>query len=167
MQHVTGAGRWNEMQMRGKIHFTCICKWRPRCKTWNEVEICIYSCKCKCIWRDGMKNGGEKMSFIVTFGEKEKSKYTESENNIFFDFPKCDFWSKSDLLDAITRKTLCVIMSCKLKKKWDGWKWKRKMGLHACADGKWDEKHVIAFCWVKDEVSWHGNGMWKMTMLSH
>ena len=38
-----------------------------------------------------MKNGSEIMSFIVTFGEKEKSKYTERENNIFFDFPKYDF----------------------------------------------------------------------------
>ena len=41
------------------------------------------------------------------------------------------------------------------------------MGLHACVYGKWDGKHVIAFRWVKDEVSWHGNKMWKMTMLSH
>ena len=41
------------------------------------------------------------------------------------------------------------------------------MGLHAYADGEWDGKHLITFRWVKDEVSWHGNGMWKMTMLSH
>ena len=31
-----------------------------------------------------MKNGGEKMSFIDTFGEKEKSKYMGRKNDIFF-----------------------------------------------------------------------------------
>ena len=36
-----------------------------------------------------MKNGGEIMSFIVTFGKKEKSKYME-ENDILFYFSKCD-----------------------------------------------------------------------------
>ena len=41
------------------------------------------------------------------------------------------------------------------------------MGLHAYADGEWDEEHVIAFRWVKDEVLWHGNEMWNVTMLLH
>jgi len=31
-----------------------------------------------------MKNGGEIMSFIVTFGEKGKWKYMEDENDILF-----------------------------------------------------------------------------------
>ena len=38
-----------------------------------------------------IENGSKIMSFIVTFGEKEKSKYTGSEKFIFFDIPKCDF----------------------------------------------------------------------------
>ena len=38
-----------------------------------------------------MENGREIMSFIVTFGKNEKSKYMGSENDIFFVFSKCDF----------------------------------------------------------------------------
>ena len=38
-----------------------------------------------------VENGREIMSFIVTFGEKEKSRYMGDENDILFDFSKSDF----------------------------------------------------------------------------
>ena len=38
-----------------------------------------------------MENGSKIMSFIVTFGEKGKSKYIRDENDVFFDFSKCDY----------------------------------------------------------------------------
>ena len=43
--------------------------------------------------------------------------------------------------------------------KWDECEWKRKMGLHACADGEWDGKHVIAF--VGWDVKCCGMERWK------
>ena len=39
-------------------------------------------------WKKKME---ERMSFIVTFGEKGKSKYMGGENDVFFNFSKCDF----------------------------------------------------------------------------
>ena len=38
-----------------------------------------------------MKNEGEIMSFIVTFGGKEKPKYTGSKNDIFLSFQNVTF----------------------------------------------------------------------------
>ena len=38
-----------------------------------------------------MKHGGEIMSYIVTFGGRNKSKYTKSENDILLSFQNMTF----------------------------------------------------------------------------
>ena len=64
-----------------------------------------------------MENGRAIMSFIVTFGENMKSKYMKDENDIFLTFQKVTFKPKSNLLDAITCKAFCVIVSCEWMRK--------------------------------------------------
>ena len=92
-----------------------------------------------------MKNGGEIMSYIVTFGGRKKSKYTESENDIFLSFQNMTFDQNRTFWMQLHVRHFVWLCRANGSEKWNRWKWKRKMGLHACADGKWGEKHVIAF----------------------
>ena len=64
-----------------------------------------------------MENGREIMNFIVTFSEKEKSKYMTDEKDIFLTFQKVTCNKKKDLLDVITHKAFRVIMSCEWMQK--------------------------------------------------
>ena len=99
-------------------HFTWMCKWRSRCKAWIEVETCIYSCKCKCIHEDENEIMEVNNDLYSHFQRKEEVKIHGKRKWHLFVFSKYDFWSKSNLLDAITRKAFCVIELCE---------WKRKM----------------------------------------
>ena len=51
------------------------------------------------------------------FWRKKEVKIHGKQKWYLLVFSKYDFWSKSDLLDAITRKTFRVIVSCEWKRK--------------------------------------------------